>query len=211
MKMKKSVAKVLTVLHGWGCSLGSNVRFRDEDEYDDDDVRTDTWSSASRHSYASSVFCSGANRHSRKRQVSSSNSTDIEEVYLEEEEESGLGVPRRSRKAYYPDFVRLRPLVPDARGRSYHRRPFPKRGCVRMTGRAGRPGLKQHGVMLISMRHETNVLTSAQQTRPAVSPRPVVRLRRTYCDLNESTDASRGSTSGYSSDEESRLEQTLGT
>ncbi len=206
--MKKSLIKVLAVLHGLGCYLGSTVS--GNDDYDDD-ISPDDVSHSSlrsgRRQRSSSVFC-GATKHRRRRRrrtLSYSNSTDVEE-----ETDQGPSAAATSQRRENRFWSRAGSASPadSLKSRCRHRQrksPFQKRCSARGSAcRTAMPGLNSQGVMLISMRHETKIVTDGHKAR-AVYPRSVLRLNKPYCHGSTETIYSE-----YSSDEETRLEQTLG-
>ena len=209
--MKKSLVKVFAVLHGLGCYLGSTVSYRDDDDDDDDDV-SERLSYNGRHGYGSSVFC-GTRRHHRKRHFSYTNSTDIEEEDWDDENEAipSPSAPSSVRSGHFNKSGRnLESPGPYVRGRlnnnnskQYQHSPFQKRSCGHVTSHVTGVPEVNPGVMLISMRHETTILTSGQKSL-SVSPRPVIRL-------NNKSNSVHSVSSGYQSDEGTRLEHTLGT
>ena len=213
--MKKSLVKVFAVLHGLGCYLGSTVSYHDDDD-DEDDI-SERLSYHGRHGYGFYVFCGTRRRH-RKPNFSYTNSTDIEEEDLDDEDEATCS-PSFDRNRYNnQDCTRTEYLSrtgrklespgPSVRGRHNNSKedqhsPFQKRGCGHVNSHVtGMPEVNP-GVILISMRRETNILTNGQESL-SVSPRPVIRL-------DNHSNSVHSVSSGYHSEEETQLEHTLGT
>ena len=209
--MKKSLVKVFAVLHGLGCYLGSTVSYHDDSD-DEDDI-SERLSYHGRHGYGSYVFCGTRRRH-RKLNFSYTNSTDVEEEDLDDEDEATCS-PSFDRNRYNnQDCTRtgrkLESPGPSVGGRLNNIKedlhsPFQKRGCGHVNSHViGMPEVNS-GVMLISMRHETNILTNGQESL-SVSPRAVIRLNNHSNSIQVHSVSS-----GYQSEEETRLEHTLGT